>query len=308
MADSRNGGRPLEGINVALLTPFDEAERVDEDALAALVEDQVEHGIHGLFVNGSTGECTSQTPEERRRNVEVVKEAAGGRASLIVHVGSMSTREAVDHAEHAADQGADCVSLISPWYEPLSEQEIEEHVRAVASAGVPVMLYNNPDATGWSVSPELVAHLAERIEGFRYLKDTAGDPRRLFQIRELCGDRIGLLNGQDTLMVFLGLPYFTNAAVWGAPNATPRACMELWRRAVEHPDPQAVHELWSAFYPVNRFFESEGYPSAVKAGARLRGVKVGPTRRPNLPLPEDRVQVLSSLVERLDAVLDAARV
>ncbi len=295
----------LDGINVALVTPFDEQERVDEAALAALVDDQITHGVHGVVVNGSTGEFASLTPEERRRNVEVVRDALDARARLIVHVGAMTTREAVSHTEHAAARGAVCVMLVSPWYEAINEREIEGYVRTVADVGVPVMVYNNPAATGWSMSAEFIARLAERIDGFHYLKDTTGNAGRLFRIRELCGDRLELLNGQDTLAL-LSFLAGTRGSVWGAPNATPRACVELWRRTVERLDLPAALRLWDAFYPVNRFFEEEGYMAAVKAGAQLRGIKVGPTRRPNLPLPPDRVQVLAGLLERLDQVLVGA--
>jgi 4-hydroxy-tetrahydrodipicolinate synthase len=296
--------RSLDGINVALVTPFDEREHVDEEALAALVEDQISHGVHGLVVNGSTGEFTSLTPEERKRNVIVTTDAAGGRVPIIVQVGAMTTREAVAHAEHAGAQGAVCVMLVCPWYEPLNDREIEEYVRAVAAVGLPVMLYNNPAATGWSMSPELIARLAERIDGFQYLKDTTGNAGRLFRIKELCGDRIELLNGQDTL-AFLGFLAGTRGTVWGAPNATPDACVELWRRTVQSPDIAAARKLWAAFYPVNRFFEEEGYVAAVKAGTSLRGVKAGEPRRPNLPLAPDRVQALATLLERLDGMLGA---
>ncbi len=297
--------RSLEGIYTALVTPFDEAERVNEEALAALVEDQIKSGIHGVVVNGSTGEFASLTVEERRRNVELVTQVARGRIPVVVHVAAMTTREAVAHTEHAAGQNAVAVMLVSPWYEPLNEREIEAHLRAVAGVGVPVMLYNNPAATGWSLRPEFIAELAERVDGFRYLKDTTGDPGRLFRIQELVGDRLQLLNGQDTLAL-LGFLAGTRGAVWGAPNATPEACVELWRRTVQRTDLAAARDLWSAFYPVNRFFEQEGYQAAVKAGANLRGLRVGPPRRPNLPLPPDRVQVLAGLLERLNAALGVA--
>jgi len=294
--------RPLDGINVALVTPFDERERVDEDALAALVGDQIGHGVHGLVVNGSTGEFASLTPEERRRNVEIVAEAAAGRAPVIVQVGAMTTREAVAHAEHAASRGAVAVMLVCPWYEALNEDEIEGYVRAVGAVGPPIMLYNNPAATGWSMRPEFIARLVESVERIEYMKDTTGNAGRLFRIKELCGDRVELLNGQDTLAL-LGFLAGTRGAVWGAPNATPRACVELWRLTVERLDLPAALDLWSAFYPVNRFFEDEGYVAAVKAGARLRGVKSGNTRRPILPLAPERVEALAPLLERLDAAL-----
>lgn len=292
---------PLDGINTALITPFDEHEEVDEIALASLVEDQINHGIHGLVINGSTGEFAALSPEERQQNVELVAEVANGRVPLIVQVGSMTTREAVSHTQHAAAHGAACAMLVGPWYEPINETEIRQHVQAVAAVGLPIMLYNNPAATGWSMTPEFIAELAQ-IPEVQYIKDTTGNAGRLFRIQELADGALEILNGQDTL-AYLGFLAGTRGAVWGAGNSTPAACVALWRLTVDHPDLLAAKQLWSAFYPVNRFFEEEGYVAAVKAAANLRGLDAGIPRRPILPLTQDRVTVLAGLLERLDAAV-----
>jgi dihydrodipicolinate synthase/N-acetylneuraminate lyase len=193
--------------------------------------------------------------------------------------------------------------LVSPYYEPLSEREVEAHVRAVARTGLPLMLYNNPGGVGWSMSVELVARLAA-IEGVEYLKDTTGDARRIFDIAELVGDRLELLNGQDTLTL-LGFLAGTQAAVWGAPNATPAPCVRLWELVVREGDLDDARRLWRDFYPLNRFFEAEGYVPPVRAGAELRGLRVGPPRRPMLPLPEPKRARLRALMERVDRVMGA---
>jgi dihydrodipicolinate synthase/N-acetylneuraminate lyase len=172
----------FRGVHSALVTPFDEQDRVDEGALAALVDDQIGAGLHGLAVNGSTGEFASLTPDERRRTVEVVTAAAAGRVPVTVQVGAMTTRESVSLAEHAAASGAACLLLVAPYYEPLGEDEVVDHFSAVAEVGPPVMIYNNPSGTGWTMSPELIARLAEH-DNIRFLKDTTGDARRLFRIR-----------------------------------------------------------------------------------------------------------------------------
>jgi 4-hydroxy-tetrahydrodipicolinate synthase len=296
----------LEGINTALVTPMDGEGRVDEEAFARLVEDQLAAGIHGLAVNGSTGEMPSLSKKERHRNVEIVTDIARGRAAVIVGIGALTTREAMEYAEHALGHGAATGLLICPWYEPMSEREIKEHVRAVASVGLPLMIYNIPSVTGWSMSPELIAELAENPE-VRYLKDTTGNAERIFRIKQLLGDRLEILNGQDSLAL-LGFLAGTRGAIWGAGNATPHACIELWRLTVAQPDVEAARRLWDVFYPVNRFFETEGYIAAVKAATSLRGIEVGPPRRPYLPLEPDRVQELAGLLERLNAHVGAMSV
>lgn len=292
--------RLMDGVHVALVTPFDHEERINGDVLGRLVEDMFGNGVHGVVANGSTGEFPSLTAKERKTVVEIVAEASAGSGVLTVQVGAMTTREAVDHAEHAAQHGAQCLLLLSPYYEPLSEREVECYVRAVARVGLPIMIYNNPEATGWSMTTEFIARLAE-IDEVKYVKDTTGDARRLFRVRELCNGSIEVINGQDSLAL-LGFLAGTRGTVWGAPNATPKQCLLLWKLTVESLNLPAASRLWEAFYPVNRFFEDEGYVAAVKAGTRLRGLDVGSPRRPILPLTADREAELERLLGQLEEV------
>jgi 4-hydroxy-tetrahydrodipicolinate synthase len=271
------------------------------EGTAALAEDLIDRGIHGIVVNGSTGEFASLTVEERRAVAQTVIDAADGRVPVTVQVGAMSTAEAVAHAEHAKAAGAGAVMLVSPYYEALAEREVEAYVARVAEVGLPIMIYNNPAATGWSMAPELVARLSQ-FPAVRYLKDTTGDASRTFRITELCGDRLQILNGQDSLAL-LGFLAGNRATVWGAPNATPEACVRLWDLTVAEPDLDAARALWAAMFPVMVFFEDSGYTQSVKAATKLRGIDLGPPRHPALPLTADRVQELRSLLERLDAAL-----
>lgn len=299
-AASKQTDSTFEGIHTALVTPFDARERIDEHVLAELIEDLLDNGIRGIAVNGSTGEFPALTIDERKRCVEVACKAAGGRVPVTVQVGSMRTTETVDHAHHAAEQGAACLLVVSPYYEALGEEEVVAYYKAIAEVGLPVMIYNNPAATGWSMAPELVSRLAD-LEQVRYLKDTTGDARRLFRIQQLCGDRLEFLNGQDTLAL-LGFLAGARGTIWGAPNATPKHCVTLWELTVASPDLDRARRLWDVFYPVNRFFEEEGYVAAVKSATTLRGIDVGAPRRPILPLAPGRAQELRHLLEHLDEV------
>lgn len=292
----------FHGVHTALLTPFDADEEVDLDALRALTEDQVDAGLHGVVVNGSTGEFAALTPAERQSCAEAVTDAVAGRVPVTVHVGAMTTREALAHAEHAAGLGAACLLAVSPYYEAPGDDDVLGYFEAVAAVGPPVMIYNNPSGTGWSMTPELIARLAEH-DNIRFLKDTTGDARRLFRVRELCGQSLELLNGQDTLAL-LGFLAGARATIWGAPNAAPEACLRLWELTVDQPDLARARALWEAFYPVNRFLEDEGYVASVKAGAALRGVTVGSPRRPTTGLPPERREQLHALLRTLaDAVV-----
>ncbi len=291
------------GIHAALCTPFTaDAAAVDHKRLRALVDDQIAAGVHGLVVCGSTGEFPALSGTERRAVTQTVCKAATGRVPVTVGVGAMSTVEAVALAQHANGAGADAVMLVGPYYEPPSEDEIYDYTVAVAEdGGLPVLLYNNPAGTGYSLSPRFIARLA-RIPGVVAIKDTTGEARRIEEIRHLCGRRVQLLSGQDTLQ-FVGFVAGARAAVWGAPNAVPRACAELFERVVARGDIDGGRRLWNRLYPVNRFFEAEGYVAAVKAGAGLRGLDLGPPRPPIKPLPPKPRARLAKLMHKLDAGL-----
>ncbi len=293
---------PYEGIHAALLTPFRSDESVNEDVLGELIEDLIGNGIQGLVVNGSTGEGLLLRNDEWRRTATLAREATHGRIRMTLQVGALTTREAVANAAYASEIGAEAVMLLPPFYEPLDDRELEGYVRAVADVGLPIMIYNNPAAVGWSISPSVIAQLSE-IDGVRYLKDTTADAARLFEVRRLVGDRMQLLNGQDTLAI-LGFLGGTRASVWGAANAVPRACVRLWELTVDQPDVVAARRLWQALYPVTQFFEAEGYVASVKAATELRGIMVGAPRLPSLALSAEARDRLAPLLRAVEEALD----
>ena len=290
------------GVHAALLTAFADDESFDAPATQALAVDLVERGVHGVVVNGSTGEFASMTEDERRVNLECVIEAVGHRVPITAQVGAMTTAQSVANTEHASKAGAMAGLLVSPYYEALDDREILRHFTEVAAVGLPIMIYNNPAATGWSMTPELIAELAG-IDGVSYLKDTTPDAGRVFRIQQLVGDRLEVLSGQDSLAIVGFLAAGARATVWGAANAIPEACVRLWELTVDRPDPAAARELWKSIYPLARFFETSGYVQSVKAATALRGAQVGPCRAPALPLLPARLDELADLLSTIATAL-----
>ena len=291
------------GIHTALCTPFrGKASAVDHRRLAALVNDQIGYGLHGLVTCGSTGEFPALSNEERRAVSATVCRAARGRVPVTVGVGAMSTVEAVGLARHARKVGGDAVMLVGPYYEEPSEDELWDYVEAVAGdGGLPVLLYNNPAGTGYSMTTAFIAKCS-RIPGVVAIKDTTHQAARIEELRHLCGKRIQLLSGQDTLQ-FIGLVAGARAAIWGAPNAVPGACVELFERIAVRGDVAGGRALWDRLYPVNRFLEAEGYVAAVKAGADIRGLHLGDPRLPIKPLAAAARTRLAKLMAMLEKAM-----
>jgi len=294
--------KELRGILVAMATPFTEdGEEVDWGALGILVDSLIEARVHGLVVAGSTGEFPTMTPEERRKLTEVVIEQAGGQVPVVIHTAAVRTRETIMYSKHAQESGADGLMIVPPYYEPLSEDEVYAHYEAVAEAvDLPIMLYNIPAAAGFDMKPSFVARLAE-IDNIFYVKDSMGDVRRLRGMMVACGDRISIFNGSDTIS-FEGLATGAVGCVLGAGNVMPRQCVELFELVSEKGDLEGGRQLWDKMFPVCAFLEREGYVGAVKAGAELAGLHMGPPRRPILPLREEKRDELAELLERLGAI------
>lgn len=293
------------GIHVALLTPFDPDGGLDLPATKRLVDALIERGVHGCVANASTGQFATLSMDERRASLAAVVEAAAGRVPVTAQVGAMTTADAVAGAAWAKHAGAAAVMAVTPYYDALDEREIEGYYRAIAEVGLPVMLYNNPWATGQSLSPELVARLA-RIEGVRYLKDSTAELDRVFRIRQLCGDGLQVISGWDTL-VLPALLSGVRCLILGSANAVPEACAVLWRLAAVEEDLEASRSLWASLHPVCDFFMESGFAAAVRAATCLRVVDVGPARPPVLPLRQDLADELAGLLARLDDTLDALR-
>jgi 4-hydroxy-tetrahydrodipicolinate synthase len=292
------------GIFVALSTPFtSDAEQVDEAALRTLTDHVIANGVHGIITTGSTGECASMTADERRQVLEVVLDQANGRVPVIAHTAAVATREVVALSRHAQLAGAGGVMVVGPYYEPISEREIEAHYATLGAAiDLPIIIYNHPAATNYSMSPEFMAHLGATIPNIRAVKDTTGDIGRIHRLMEVCPETVSVFNGADTL-AFTGFAAGTVGAIWGAANATPHLCVALYEAMVERADLQRGREIWRTFYAVNRFLELEGYVAAVKAATTYLGVAVGNPRPPILPLSTEKHRELEQLVDAANLTL-----
>jgi 4-hydroxy-tetrahydrodipicolinate synthase len=288
----------FHGVLPALITPFtDDGTRLDEEALAQLVDRLIAGGVGGLVPGGSTGEFTTLTHAERRRLAEVTIEAAAGRVPVVVATGALSTQETVELSVHAERTGAAAVMIVPPFYDALSWRELLAHYQAVAARiRIPIMYYNLPGATGVTLDPGLFREL-RRSAGVTALKDTGGDAVAATELIQSGDDVPTLLNGWDTL-TFAALAAGVRAVVWGTASILPEDCVNLHRLLIDDIDLPAARDLWARLWPLCAFLEGQSYPAAVKTACALIGDTTGPTRPPLLPLDDQAVDQLGELLER----------
>lgn len=192
------------GSMVALVTPMHGDGSLDLEALGRLVEFHVDAGTEAIVISGTTGESPCLSSAELAKLLRAGLEAAAGRVSIIGGSGSNSTARAVELTAVVQEAGAAAALVVTPYYNKPTQQGLYLHYETVArEGGVPVILYNVPGRTACDLLPETVARLAE-VPGIVAIKEAVPGPERVGRFRELMGERLSLLSGDDaTAMEFL---------------------------------------------------------------------------------------------------------
>ena len=293
------GKGQLRGIISAVSTPMLADGSIDDAMLRTLVDRTIDGGIHGLIPCGSTGEFFSMTNAERRHTAEVVISQAAGRVPVMPNVGANGTREVIELAKHAQSNGASGVLCVSPFYEPLSMDEIRGHFLEISDAiEIPIILYNLPSATGVNLTGQWLADLAKESANVRYVKDTTGDLSQAARMIHEHADVISTFQGLDTLVLACFLEGGAGA-ILGSGNLIPERLVELWN-LVQAGDHAKATARWLEIEPLMRFLCSVSYTPAVKAGVSILGLTAGSPRKPVTPIPAEQHEKLTSLLRALE--------
>lgn len=186
------------GSLVAIVTPFREG-KVDERALAELIEWQIANGTNGIVPCGTTGESATLSHDEHNRVIELTVEVVRRRVPVIAGTGSNSTEEAIALTQHAKQVGVDGALLITPYYNKPTQEGLYRHYKAVAeTVDLPLVLYNIPGRTGVNMLPATIARLSA-IKTIVGVKEGSGSVQQASDIVQMCGDRLTVLAGDDAL-------------------------------------------------------------------------------------------------------------
>ncbi len=279
----------FEGIIPAVTTPFTADDQVDVAALKDNVEKLIEAGVHGFVATGTMGEAGSLTTEERALVVRSVVEAAAGRVPVTVGVSSGTARQSLIYAADAKAAGAAYVMSLPPLAYRADDDEVVAFYAELATCGLPVMAYNNPEASGVDMAADLIARIYEEVDGVIAIKECSGDTRRIPALLHLDGDLEVIVGGDDW-----ALEGFAAGAIgWitGVGVLAPRETVELYE-AMLAGDLARAREVYRRLLPVARFDMTSKLVQYFKAAQDAVGFNGGPTRAPRLPLKADEVAAL----------------
>jgi 4-hydroxy-tetrahydrodipicolinate synthase len=288
-------GKQVEGIIVAMITPMQRDESVDEAGLRTVTRFLVGKGAHGLFPGGSQGEFFALTTQERQRVLEVTLEAAGD-AFVVAHVGAVTTREAVTLARHAERAGADAIGACTPFFVKPSPDELYGYYADICAAvSLPVLAYDNVGRTGVPLSPELVARMARDIPNFQGIKDSSGDLTQLTEHIRLCPPGFKVFVGRDSL-IYAALLHGGVGAVTATANVVPELAVGVYD-AVRAGDLARARELQQRILPVRLAFGLGTFPVVVKEAMEMIGQSAGPARSPVGPMSDEARAQLRQILD-----------
>lgn len=270
--------KKITGVLTAIVTPFTAEGDYNEPAMRTQIQRQLAAG-NGIFCGGTNGEFFVLNEQEKLAVTKTCVDEVAGKAFVVAHVGEISTRETIRLGKQVAALGVDAVSVITPYFVPLKQEELIAHYEAVADAlDVPVFLYNIPARTGNTLEPETVRKLAAHpnIIG---IKDSAGSYESLSGFLKAAEgiENFDVLNGPDSL-IHQGFVDGCSACISGLANVAPKEINAIWDR-FHAGDIEGSRKAQENVTGLRTDLYSVAFsPAAVKKAVALMGHEVGESR------------------------------
>lgn len=294
----------FRGVAPALVTPFTADDEIDEAAFCDLIEKQIDGGVGGLVVLGTTGENPTITEDERHRLVDRAVETAEGRVPVIVGTGTNNTEESVAFSTAAVDAGADGLLVVGPYYNKPSQDGFVAHVEAIAAAAdAPIILYNVPGRTSFNVEAETTLRLAEEVPQVVGVKEASGDLEQIGDILHHRPDGFAVYSGDDEITLPL-LAMGGDGAVSVISNALPERFSRLVAAGLEG-DLSTARDLHFDLLPAMRACFLETNPIPIKDVCAAMGWMEPHVRLPLVPMDE-RAPVRQRILSAFEEILDVA--
>ena len=286
----------FHGSMTAIITPFDEQGKVDEQSYRQLIEFQIENGTDVIVPCGTTGESATLNYHEHNRVIDICIEQVNKRVPVVAGTGSNSTAEAIEISRHAKEAGADGLLLVSPYYNRPSQEGIYQHYKSLAeSVALPQILYNVPGRTGSNITAATTIRLAE-FKQIVAIKEASGDVTQASEIIARAGDKIDVLSGDD----FLALPLMACGAkgvISVSANIIPRQVKQMVVAAQENRWDDA-RKLHLQLLDVHQAMFIEANPVPVKTAASLMGKCRPGVRLPLVDLQPENLTRLKSVLSK----------
>lgn len=286
----------IEGLITAMITPFDEQEKIDVEATKYLIDDLIEKGVSGLFILGTNGEFHMMNNSEKIEFAKLVITYTNKRVPVYVGTGGNSTKEVIDLSQEMERLGADALSVISPYFVSLTDEELKQHYSSIAqSVKIPVILYNIPKMTGNPLSSKLVTELA-KIDNILAIKDSSGSIDMIKEYIEATRDyNFSVLSGSDSLILKA-----MELGATGAVAATSNVLTEIDVSIIESfkkGDMEKAQYYQDSIEEFRRILKYATIPTVLKYALNYIGHKVGVPRAPISLLKTEYIEDVENVLD-----------
>lgn len=285
------------GMATAIVTPMHTDGSIDYEALSRFVEFQIDSGINGLVVMGTTGENATIEPEDQKKVIAYTVEKVSGRVPVIAGTGTNNTEHVLHNTRNACQVGADAILVVTPYYNKATQNGLVTHFTAVADEStLPVILYNVPGRTGCNLLPKTVAKLSEH-PNIAAIKEATGSLAQMIEIMHLCGDKIDVYSGEDGLTVPM-MAMGAKGTISVLSNVAPRQSVAMTDACLRG-DYAAAAKMQCDLLPLINALFSEVNPIPAKAATAAMGFGADALRLPLTSMEEQNRAVLFAEMRKL---------
>ncbi len=291
--------KKMKDLIVPTITPFDEKGKIDEEGVKAHFDFLIKSGVQDFYILGTTGEVFLMNKEERKMIAELVVEYVGDKGNIFIQVGSISTEEACELAQHAESIGAAGIGAVTPFYFNVSQLEMENYYLAIAKNvrnDFPVYLYNLPGCTTNDLLPETVSKLAE-VKNIVGIKNSMEDILRLSRLIDETPDDFEVIIGSDNILMSAIL-CGAKGSVSGNANVFPEIFIEFYQ-AIKEKNYDKAHEKQIIIRHIAGVLKNGANLAYFKQALIYRGFKPIFTRKPLLGLNSTEKNILNNEIKEI---------
>ena len=287
----------IKGIIAAMQTAMHEDGSINETEQRRQINRQIAAGVDAVFCLGTNGEFYIMSMEEKIRVMEIFVDEVKGRVPVYAGTGCIGTEETVALSRKAREIGVDVLSVITPYFAAISQEERYQHYAQVASSvDIPVVMYNIPARTGASLAPATVKRLAGEFANIAGVKDSSGNFNNILQyIQETEGMDFSVLSGNDALILWTLLAG-GKGGITAIANILPTVMVDIYQNYLKG-DMEKAREAQNAISRTRECFKYGNPNSVVKCATNLIGQPVGPCRKPFGILPQDAVEAIRETID-----------
>lgn len=287
----------LLGTGVALVTPFTSDLKIDHEALANIVNYNIENGTNYLVISGTTGESVTVTKSEKAEIIKTISETNNGRVPMVLGIGGNNTAAVIEEIKATDLSQFAAILSVSPYYSKPTQEGLYQHFKAVSEVSpVPIILYNVPGRTAKNMSPDTIIRLANDFKNIVAVKEAAGVMQQYLQLLNAKPEGFLIISGDDDLALSTTLAGGAGViSVIG--QALPKEFSKMIQLGREGKAQEAYNIHFRLMEIVSNIFE-ENNPAGIKAVLEAKGFCKDTVRLPLVPATEaSKAKIKESLAK-----------